>query len=179
MRPYEAASPSVEVNGETVFALVAGMTFGAERARRVLASHGIHDPRPGQWYPQQAWLDTFREIASTLGPTTLFNIGLQIPDLAKFPASIATLDEALAALDPAYQMNHRGGPIGHYAYHPEGPGRAHVVCDGPYPPEFDRGILHALAARYKPAGTTPEVRWDPACPSRRTGGDSCTFRVTW
>jgi len=179
MRTFEAASPSVEVNGEAVLSVVAGMTFGTTRALRVLAAHGIVDPKPGQWYRQQAWLDAFQEIAATLGPSTLFNIGRKIPEQARFPASIDGIHKALAAIDEAYRMNHRGGDIGSYRYLADGPGRAVLVCDNPYPSDFDRGIIHAMADRHKPEGARVRVELDAARPTRKQGGDSCTFIVTW
>lgn len=179
MRTFEAASAAVEVNGETVLAVVAGMTFGTSRALRVLAAHGIRDPRPGQWYRQQAWLDAFQEIAATLGPSTLFSIGQKIPENAWFPPSIDGIHKALAAIDAAYQANHRGGPIGSYHYQADGPCQALVICDNPYPSDFDRGIIAAMAERYKPAGRQVRVELDPHRPTRKTGGDSCTFRVAW
>ncbi|HLO68763.1 MAG TPA: hypothetical protein VK188_17185 [Holophaga sp.] len=179
MRTFEAASAAVEVNGETVLAVVAGMSFGTTRALRVLASHGIPEPRPGQWYRQQAWLDAFREIAATLGPSTLFSIGQKIPENATFPPGIDGIHKALAAIDAAYRMNHRGGPIGSYRYQADGPRQALLVCDNPYPSDFDRGIIAAVAERYKPAGTRVRVELDPERPTRKTGGDSCTFRVSW
>ena len=179
MKPFQAASSQVEVNGETVLAIVAGMTFGAARAQRVLAGHGIIDPRPGVWYKQQAWLNAFQEIANTLGPNTLFSIGQKIPEQAQFPPSIDTLEKALAAIDVAYQMNHRGGPIGSYRYEPNGPRAARVVCDNPYPSDFDRGIVASVAVRFKPEGAQVTVELDPTRPTRKKGGETCTFLVTW
>ncbi|BDU73016.1 hypothetical protein [Mesoterricola silvestris] len=179
MKTFEAASQEVEVNGETVLSVVAGLSFGADRARRVLASHGIEDPQPGAWFPQQRWLDAFREIAGTLGPNTLYAIGLRIPDRALFPEGPASMEEALAAIDTAYRMNHRGGPIGSYRFQALGPRCGRVVCDNPYPSDFDRGLIMAVAERHKPRGSTPEVTLEPDLPTRKTGGETCTFRVTW
>lgn len=179
MRPFVAASPRVEVNGEAVLAFVKGMSFGSARALRILASHGIIDPKPGCWYKQQAWLDAFQEIAQTLGPNTLYGIGLKIPDQALFPQGPHALEEGLAAIDEAYRMNHRGGAIGSYAFTLDGPGAARIVSDGPYPSDFDRGIITAVAERFKPAGATVTVELDPTQPTRKKGGASCTFRITW
>ncbi|BDU77027.1 hypothetical protein [Mesoterricola sediminis] len=179
MRTFEAASQAVEVNGETVLAIVSGLPFGPAQALRVLAAHGIRDPQPGQWFRQQAWLDAFREIAATLGPNTLYAIGRKIPDQARFPAPITSLHRALAAIDEAYRLNHRGGPIGAYRFEADGPGRALLVCDNPYPSDFDRGIITAMAERHRPAGADVRVTLDPARPTRKQGGDSCTFVVTW
>ncbi len=179
MQPYLAASHKVEVTGETVLSIVKGMMFGEDRAQRVLAAHGIRDPQPGIWYRQQDWLDAFQEIAQTLGPNTLFSIGQKIPEQAKFPPSIDTLEKGLAAIDVAYQMNHRGGPIGSYRFVPAGERRALIICDNPYPSDFDRGIITAMANRMKPAGSFVSVALDPERPTRKSGGETCTFVITW
>ena len=179
MRVFEAAAPNVEVNGETVLAIVAGMGSFSDRAERILASHGLVEPKPGHWYKQQAWLNAFRDIAGTLGPNTLYRIGLQIPERAQFPPEIASIDQALSAIDVAYRMNHRGGEIGNYHFESTGANSARMVCRNPYPSDFDRGIIQAMANRFKPANSFPRVELDGSAPSRRDGAESCTFLVSW
>ena len=46
------------------------------------------------WYPQQAWLNAFREIAQTIGASTLHQIGLSIPGSAKFPPGVNPIEKA-------------------------------------------------------------------------------------
>lgn len=46
-------------------------------------------------------------------------------------------------------------------------------------PCFDRGLITALAARFKPEGAFVAVALDPAQPTRKRGGETCTFLVTW
>lgn len=179
MRPFVASSPSVEVNGETVLAVVAGMGLFQAKAHQILAEHGIEDPQPGRWYSQQAWLNAFKEISEQLGPSTLYQIGSKIPEKAQFPPDIQGVEAALASINQAYHMNHRGGEIGHYQVDMLGPARAKVVCHNPYPSDFDRGLVEAVAKRFKPAGSFVAVDPDPAAPSRKAGGESCTFHVTW
>jgi hypothetical protein len=177
MKPFEASSPNVEVNGETVLAVLAGMGAASTRATRILAAHGIENPKPGQWIKQQSWLDAFKEISETLGPNTLFQIGLKIPEQAKFPPEIKSIEQALTAINMAYQMNHRGGEIGSYVFEPLAEGKFRMVCRNPYPSDFDRGIIQAMANRFKPQGKTVAVELDTTKPSRKNGGESCTFNV--
>ncbi len=179
MKPFQASSPAVEVNGETVLAIVAGMSFATHRANRILAAHRIEDPQPGRWYRQQDWLEAFREIAEILGPNTLYQIGMKIPEQAKFPPAIDTVEKALGAINQAYQMNHRGGEIGSYEFHPTGAGAGRVVCRNPYPSDFDRGIIHAMASRFAANRLQVRVELDPSQPTRKNGGESCTFLVNW
>ena len=179
MNPNEVAAAAVEVNGETVRAMVAGMSELAPFARKALAAHGVSEPQPGQWYPQQAWLEAFREIAETLGPNTLFRIGCKIVDHAHFPSGIGSIEEALAAIDVAYQMNHRGGDIGSYEFVRTTPRSGRVICRNPYPSDFDRGIIQSVANRFLAEGDRFSVHMDYNSPTRKTGADSCTFLVSW
>jgi hypothetical protein len=179
MASYKAMAPGVEVNGETVLSVVNGMGMFKARATEALAGAGIKNPAAGNWYPQQAWLDAFKALAGTVGATTLNMIGRAIPQSARFPPEIDSIDKALAAIEVAYHMNHRGGEIGHYRFERTGGQAAKLVCNNPYPCPFDRGIVEAMASRFRPAGSTPVVKHDDSAPCREKGADSCTYLVSW
>ena len=179
MAVFKAYEPTVEVNGETVLSIVDGMGAFKERALKTLAACGIPNPVPGLWYPQQSWLDAFRIISDTIGPNTLRSIGLKIPENARFPPQIDTIDKALAAIDVAYHMNHRKGEIGHYTFERTGDSSARMLCANPYPCDFDRGIIEAMARKFAPKGRAPAVVHDDNAPCRKTGGESCSYEVRW
>lgn len=180
MAQFKAFAPGVEVNGETVLSVVAGLGAFQSMALKILEDNGIADPQPGQWYPQQAWLNAFEVIAQKLGANTLFNIGKQIPENAQFPPELKGIENALGALDMAYHMNHRGGEIGHYRFRSTGPRSGEMLCENPYPCDFDRGIIEAMARRFQPADSSGvRVRLDPSRPTRKAGADSCTYLVDW
>lgn len=180
MAQFRAFAQGVEVNGETVLAIVDGMGYFKKRAYEILATNGIVDPRPGQWYSQQSWLNSFRRISDEIGARTLNNIGMKIPENANFPPDIQTIEQALESIDVAYHMNHRKGEIGRYGYRKTGPRSATMVCENPYPCDFDRGIIEAMAYRFKPAGSMRvTVEHDDTCPCRKLGADSCTYHVKW
>ena len=179
MAQFKAISPSVEVNGETVLAIVNGMGSFRESAFKYLANAGIIKPAPGQWYSQQAWLNAFKEISDKVGGSTLRMIGKAIPKSAKFPPEIRTLQEALKSIDVAYHMNHRGGPIGNYKIARSEDRKIEMVCDNPYPCEFDRGILTAMCEMFKPSGAIPKVDHDNSSGCRKSGGPSCRYSITW
>jgi hypothetical protein len=180
MAEFVAVSPNVEVNGETVYAIVDGMGAFQSIAWQILAENGIVDPQPGAWYPQQRWLGAFKKISEALGPSTLFNIGLKIPKNAIFPSEIVTIEDALRAIDVAYHMNHRGGEIGDYRYQENGLKSAKMICRNPYPCAFDRGIITAVAKRFKPHNAPMvSVSHDDSAPCREGGAESCTYLVTW
>ncbi len=180
MPQYKARSATVEVNGETVLAIVDGMGSSKGMALKVLEENGLKDPKPGSWYSQQGWLNSFKAIADKIGPATLFQIGKRIPENAVFPPGIDTIDKAMAGIDMAYHMNHRGGDIGVYAYSSTGETTGKMVCDNPYPCDFDRGIVEAMAKRFKPETSIGmKVIHDDSCPCRKNGAESCTYQISW
>lgn len=183
MTQYEAFDEGVEVHGRTILQVVddALVRFSDEyqsRAREALVRNGIVDPSPDEWYPQQAWLNTFERIAEDLEPHLLDRLGEQIPAVADWPSNISSVEEGLQSIDDAYQRNHRGGDIGSYQFEQLDDQTGRVVCTNPYPCLFDRGLIRAVARRYAPVESFVfvEERGD-AC--RRDGSDTCTYTVSW
>jgi len=179
MAQFQAFSPQVTVNGQTVLSVISGMGAFKQTAVQILQKNGLPNPQPDAWYPQQAWLNAFREIAQTIGRSTLYQIGVSIPRSAKFPPGINSIDKALESLDGAYHMNHRGGEIGHYAFSKTGPKSGVMVSKNPYPCDFDRGLIEAVANQFKPAGSIVRVEHDSTKPCRGKQGDSCTYSIRW
>jgi hypothetical protein len=179
MKVFVASSPKVEVNGETVYAIVDGMGVFKTKALKILEDQGIVDPKPGQWYSQQAWLNAFKTISEHIGSSVLSSIGQRIPENAKFPPDIDDIHKALSVIDVAYQMNHRNGEIGHYIYEKTGERSAKLTCTNPYPDEFDKGIIIAMAKKFRSTVFNLAVDIDKSQPVRMRGGDSTTFNVSW
>ncbi len=178
MTQFKAFDPNVQVNGQIVLAVVDGMWF-KETALRILGKHGIEHPQPGTFYPEQDCLDAFKEIYEKYGPTTLREIGKRIPANATLPPEIDSIDKAMPRIDAVYHMQHPGGEIGHYTYLKTGERCAKMVCNNPYPCDFDHGIIHAMALRFMGGGSFPKVVHDDTQPCRKTGGESCTYLITW
>lgn len=180
MAQYLAFREGVEVDGAAVLAVVEGMGRFKSLAYEILALHGIKAPAAEEWYPQQAWLDTFRDIGERLGPASLLQIGKQIPQLALWPAGLRDVHEALASIDQAYHMNHRGGDIGHYRYEPLGPREGRMVCRNPYPCDFDQGIILGIARRFGPLDSALlEIPHRPKDPCRKHGDEECVYQLEW
>jgi hypothetical protein len=181
MTQFVPYASGVEVNGQTVLSVVDGLGAHKRRGLEILSENGIQNPVPGKWYPQQAWLNAFKSISENLGPSTLYSIGFIIPENADFPPEIKTLGDALKSLDVAYHLNHRGGEIGHYTPNRIANREVHVVCDNPYPCDFDRGVVASLANRFKPYGHEHNARVQHADdkPCRKEGYDTCTYIVKW
>ncbi len=169
MAQFSAMSHNVQVNGETVLSVIDGVGPFKSSALKILANNGIADPKPGDWYSHQSWLNAFKEIAETIGENTLYSIGKKIPENASFPPEIDSIDKALGAIDMAYHMNHRGGEIGNYKYEKTGDRSARIVSQDPCPCAFDRGIIEAIAT----------VKHDDSAPCRTNGAESCTYVINW
>ncbi len=182
MTLYQALDPNVEVLGQSFLA-----TFDAisdwpgmrDLLQRIYARYGLSSIELHEWYPQQMVLDVFRDISITLGTGTLYKIGKQIPQSAAFPPQIATIEDAMRSIDVAYQMNHRGGKIGRYAVSEVLPQEITLLCENPYPCDFDQGIITALAREFSPPGTKISLRHARGTPCRKQGHAACTFVVRW
>lgn len=194
MTEFVTINNQVEVNGQTVFAIVDGMGLAKEMALRILMDNNIVNPKEGDWFLQQDWLNAFKQISNKVGKNTLFSIGKKIPENAVFPTEIDGVEKALSAIDVAYHMNHRLGKeilfdpesgtmtegIGHYHYKKLADKKVEMVCDNPYPCNFDRGIIEAMAKKFKPAGSFYiEVEHDDSKECRTKGGESCTYLISW
>ena len=181
MAEYKSFSEGVEVNGQSILSIVNALSNGQENRLEILKKHGI-DPAPDKWYPQQAWLNAFKEISTVIGDHTVFLIGKSIPDNATFPPEINNLEMALNSIDQAYHMNHQGGEIGHYKLieFDEINKTAIMSCNNPYPSEFDRGIITTMARKFRPKSSLKsDVTLFNTKESRRRGAESCTYKITW
>lgn len=192
MRQYTALDKEIEVNGETILSVVEGMKFSRWLAQKVLNENGIGEPKAGQWYLQQKWLDSFKIIGDKLGDLTLTSIGKKVPENAKWPPEVNTITRALASIDVAYHMNHRKNGvilfdpktgemkngIGHYRYHLVSETQAQITCDNPYPCAFDIGIIDAVANKFKSIGTTVTVEHKPGS-CRSAGKEFCVYVIKW
>ncbi len=135
---YEAFEKGIEVNGQTVWAIVDGFKAFTLLASQYLLEEkigergetGVAVVRPDGWYSQEAWLRVFKKIGTSVGDSVLFQIGASIPRNAKFPPWVTDVHSAIKSIDIAYHMNHRKGGedmfdptagkmlegIGHYGY---------------------------------------------------------------
>jgi len=182
MASFISFSETVEVNGETVMAIVSAMAGFEAIAQQLFRKNGIVDVEPGKWYSQQNWLNVFRDIKDKLGDKSLLVIGKAIQENANFPSEIDNLEKALNSINVAYHMNHRGGEIGYYRLisYDSNAQAAIMECKNPYPSHFDRGIITAMARKFKPeTALTINVELDTNSPTRLKGADSCTYIIDW
>lgn len=173
--PFE---PHVEVLGAALSSMTVGM---GDAVLPILKAHGVGNLDPDAWYPMDAWLSAFKDIAEgkTNAMFNLVSIGMAIPENAVFPPQIDSLVAALQSIDIAYHMNHRGGEIGNYHATVANDRQVDFVCWNPYPCDFDYGIIYGMARRFCPPNISFRVRHDDHAECRKKGADSCTYHVTW
>jgi hypothetical protein len=153
-------------------------------------SERIGDLDRTAWYPMDAWLRTNHGLLVEVGANSVYASGKKIPEMAVLPPNINDVYSSLETLDVAYHMNHKKGGtvmfdaatgtthegIGHYAtQRKQGEKAIVVVCDAPYPCDFDRGIVGGFAARFEPFARAVHE----AGPCRKKGDASCTYVVRW
>jgi hypothetical protein len=189
----------VEVHGQDILSFVDALGAFASVGTAILqdlkvgtrGADGRYKILPGLWYPLADKIRILEAVRDRVGAVTLRRVGEKIPENAVFPDDIDTIHKAIAAIDIAYHMNHRKHRqlmfdaatgaitegIGHYGYKavPK-QNRIISVCDNPNLSEYDEGILLAMARRFQIGA---KVELDSSQPTRRTGGASCTFVVTW
>jgi hypothetical protein len=172
--------------------MVEGLGVFKKMALEILESNGIKDPERDEWYLQQNWLNAFKTIAERVGPNTLYNIGTKIPENAKWPPHVDTIEKALASINVAYHMNHQidnevlfnpntgeiKEGIGHYGFEKIGDKRVRMVCNNPYPCDFDRGIIANTVRVFSEDGNRfPRIEHDQNC--RKNGDNACNYIVIW
>ena len=142
---------------------------------KILSKFNISNPQPGQWFKQQDWLDAFKEIATTLGPTNLRFIGKAIIKSAQFPP-IETNKQAYEIVDIAYHMNHKDGEIGYYKLisYDENNKTAIMETNNPYPNDFDSGIFLGVFEKQRPPGG-----YSPTVTYLETDNGKVEFTIKW
>lgn len=171
-----AVAKEAEVNGRTVRSVVEGVgQFSSaykQRTLDILESHGLPEPEAGEWYPWQAYVDAFEELAETIGPKTVSMIGSKIPELVEWPPTIETVEDAMAAVDEQYKANHRGGDVGYYDFEVTGDGEGVMKCKNPYPSALDEGLLKAIAKKFSDESAFVRVE-------QVSDGEVAEFNISW
>ncbi len=178
MTEFSALSPSAEVKGRTMRAIIEGM-MNKDVAWAILAKYGITEIDPEKWYPEQSWLDAFTDIASELGDAALFAIGKEVPEVLDLSIiNVKTAREAIEKLNELYQAHHRGGDSGEYIITDLDDNSARIISRNPRPCAYDMGFLKAYIERYnngKPVSITHE---DDMC-CRGLQFPECVYIVKW
>lgn len=192
MAQFIAFEDGITVNGQTILSVVNALEKAKAKdiALDVLAENNLINIEDKKWYKQIDWLNTFKSISEEMGETILFFIGKSIIDNAEFPPEINSLEKGLASIDIAYHMNHQKGGkqmfnpengeklngIGFYKVTEVQDNQIKMVCENPYPCDFDRGIITSMARKFEQLA---EVKLDLSTKGRKDGKKSSTYLITW
>jgi hypothetical protein len=175
----------VRVNGETVRNVLDGIDeLPDERERAVRAifdANGFRDVDDDAWYAQQAWLASLQAVAEAVGPRALQSLGRHVPKTTVWPSAVTTVPDAIASIDAAYRMNHRGPDLGEYGFIRTDDHQGRVTSTTPYPCRFDVGLVEGVVREFSPTVTATAMAFvhkvGDAC--RDDGGDRCTYAIRW
>ncbi len=174
---YQALDPNVEVLGAAVKSFIGHLV--GEEAVSILKEYEIHPLEDDEWYNQQTILNAYKKLAEK-NYMNLVAAGMNVPDKAMWPPEIKDVHAALSSIDVAYAMNHRGGEIGRYLYEKKGQHSGAMVCTNPYPSDLDYGLIYRVIQKFRDETSNALlVRLDDNKPSRKKGGNSCTYQLSW
>lgn len=196
MRPKETR---IETLGAAIRSFYDGLGSFTSIAAKYLLQYKLAKPDANKqavldieaWFPQEDVLGAYHAINREIGDGPTFKTGYSIPKYAVWPPFVTDVHSALQSVDIAYHMNHRKDGvvmfdpqtgkmlegIGHYLYQAgTSPNAATIICDDPFPCEFDRGIITATAARYQARATAKHA---PNTPCRKDGAEKCVYYVAW
>jgi hypothetical protein len=180
MALLQAHNQNVEISSVAINSLVNALGPFKNNVRKLLAKQGIEDLTPGKWYPQQAFLDAFKNLPSKVGDQTVIKVGMNLARNLKFPPDIDSIGKALSLMNVAYQEYYRNGDIGNYKFRETGERECTMFCSSPYPCAFDQGVLTEICNRYKPVDSERvSIEHSSATGCRQTGGLACTYIIRW
>jgi hypothetical protein len=196
---YVAPGPGFGILGQALQTMVEG--FGAFRslASGILLAEGIGTRGPDghirldpeTYYALEAELKAFKHAYEQVGGATMFNVGLKVPENAIFPPDVVDVYASVESINLAYHINHSKDGVSMYDSATDrmidGIGdylttshrdqeRIIVVNATPYPDDFSRGIVTALARRFE---SRANVEIDETKPTLKNGGETSTYIVTW
>jgi serine/threonine protein kinase len=183
----------LEIRGADVAALLADVKDYATLVSHFLEREGFGNagedgtlrPHPDRWYPLLPMLRALHALVAAAGPRIAFELGLAMARRLRAPPGMDELRTVLSRPDLPYASllrlrpgarPDRARPTPAAITAREGGPRALVLeMDGPWPPDFEHGVVTGLAQRFeRDAVVTHEAR-----PCRSLGDPACRFVVRW
>ncbi|WP_306055226.1 hypothetical protein [Natronococcus wangiae] len=151
-------------------------SFVGKQITSKLAEYGLEDIESDEWYPLKIPLAMLYDMRDEYGEVRMRNMGQNVPEHVEFPPELSEVEDALQGINQAYTQNHRGTEIGSYEFRNEGPNEGVMICENPYPCEFDKGLIKGVAKKFADSYVTVEEVGDQC---RSDGDHRCEYRVDW
>lgn len=195
--PLKKNIEEVEVRGEVIIGIkeVLNSTLGKTKGIS-LKSFNLDTAKPNEWYPLKNLIDFFTSIEKSNGSMILQKIGIEVANSAVWPDTVQTTQAALESMNLAYHMNHRRngqelfdyekgviieGYIGHDVLEIDHEKQiVNFICGSFYPSDFDLGMAKQVVKIFanNPVAAL-SVRRDNSKPSRKKGGETCTYTLNY
>lgn len=180
-----AGATDVIVNGETVRMVLDGIDAlpadQRDEVRAIFDANGLGDVDANTWYCQKPWLAALRAIGARIDGRALTSLGRHIPKTTVWPTDVTTVPDAIASINDAYRMNHRGPALGAYTFERTDDRQGRVTSTTRYPCSLDIGIVKGVIREFSPTVTTTALAFvhevSESC--RDDGGEECTYAVRW
>ncbi len=173
--------PNIEIIGATVLGIVENLQ--SDEIQPLLGKHGLANVQPNEWYPAERWLSVMNDLADN--PNTTQNyvaVGMSIAERVVLPPELqsATLPQILTAWDDIYQMQHRGGDIGHVRIEKLSETKYRTIHIHLYPDDLTYGIAYGWSRRFLPKGTHFTVMYEDINNRLDSGeGTETSILVEW
>jgi hypothetical protein len=174
-----ASTPNAEIIGQAMLGIVNNLRH--DELLPLLTQYGVEKIDPERWYPQQIFLDIYRDMqdGKINSSENMVAIAVKIVETAVFPPGINSVETMIQAISMIYKSNIRNVPETEgYWGEIVGPGHAVVKDNSPYLPDSTYGFIWALVKRFRPEGSQFVVRiLNPN--AGVTDDEPVVFDVTW
>lgn len=194
MALFKAYRDDIDGNIDLLIPYFNADTRGKEKRLEVFRKHGI-DLNKERIYPMQTLLNYLKDVSEELGEMNVFSVGyasaysLDIKNFKNFKDVVEQLNIIYHTMytikgKPLYDPKTKTFESGLGAYtvtvFDEQKKRMEVKSTTPFHSKFDEAVLMGLCERFrKPGITSTDLYLDITKERRATGGDSCTYIVTW
>jgi hypothetical protein len=154
-----ASTPNAEIIGQAMLGFINNLRY--DDLIPLLQQYGVDKIDPDRWYPQQIFLDIYRDMQNGKinSSENMVAIAVKIVETAVFPPGINSVETMIQAMSMIYKANIRNVPETEgYWGEIVGPGHAIVKDNSPYLPDSTYGFLWALVKRFRPEGSKFVVR---------------------
>ncbi len=163
-----------EVNSEFIAAIIESFGNYDVLGIEILEDHNINiELLENEWISIQQWVDAFREISSRLGPSEIRKIGKKMAEHFS-QKNQEPMINALELLQETYDKFHQG-KVGKYDVVELGINLAHLTSNSPYPCNFDRGMILAIAKKVSKGARIKHLT--TSC--RDLGHKQCVYSIKW